>query len=84
MYTVTTDDEAQQQIDALPVEALAPFAELRTMLEVAPWEGRPFNHLKPASPMRMCPFGPDGQGIAAYLILDDQRRVDLLKVLWMG
>ncbi|MGH4007714.1 MAG: hypothetical protein ACRDTH_06050, partial [Pseudonocardiaceae bacterium] len=29
MYTVTTDDQSQQQVDALPAEALAPFAEAR-------------------------------------------------------
>ena len=29
-------------------------------------------------------FGPTGQGIATYLILDDQRRVDLLQVAWLG
>jgi hypothetical protein len=27
LYTVTTDDQSQQQVDALPAEALAPFAE---------------------------------------------------------
>ena len=37
MYTVTTDDQSQQQVDALLAEALAPFAEARAMLEVAPW-----------------------------------------------
>jgi hypothetical protein len=39
LYTVTTDNQSQQQIDALPVEALAPFAEARAMLEIAPWNG---------------------------------------------
>lgn len=27
MYTVTTDDQSQQQVDALPADALVPFAE---------------------------------------------------------
>lgn len=84
MYTVTTDDESQQQVDALPTEAPAPFAELRTMLEVAPWADAPYHRLKPDSTMRTYPFGPNDAGIAVYLILDDQRRVDILKVLWMG
>ena len=33
MYTVTTDDQSQQHVDALPAEALAPFAEARAALE---------------------------------------------------
>jgi hypothetical protein len=34
--------------------------------------------------MRALTFGPEGQGDVIYLILDDQRRVDLLMVLWIG
>ncbi|MGH3720888.1 MAG: hypothetical protein ACRDRI_18975 [Pseudonocardiaceae bacterium] len=84
MYTVTLDAESRQQLDALPPAALAPLAELRAMLEVAPWNGDPFNKLKPERPMRGQPFGPNNEGMAAYLILDDQRRVDLLTIVWMG
>jgi hypothetical protein len=36
LYTVTTVDQSQQQVDALPAEALAPFAKARATLEVAP------------------------------------------------
>jgi hypothetical protein len=62
LYTVTTDDHSQQQIEALPACTLAPFAEARAMLEVAPWNGAPYNKLKPDSPMRALLFGPAGQG----------------------
>ncbi len=54
------------------------------MLEVAPWNGDPLNKLKPDSPMRPCTFGPNDEGMTVYLILDDQRRVDLLTVVWAG
>jgi hypothetical protein len=37
VYRVDTDDRAQQQVDQLPQHALAAYAELRTLLEVAPW-----------------------------------------------
>ncbi|WP_461123455.1 hypothetical protein [Saccharothrix stipae] len=84
MYTVTTDDVSQPQVDALPPEALAPFAEARTTLEVAPWHGRPYHRRSPDGPMRVLAFGPDGRGSLVYLVLDDQRRVDLLLVLWIG
>jgi hypothetical protein len=84
LYTVTTDDQSQQQIDALPAEALPPFTEARAALEVAPWSGVPYNKQKPHSPMRALRFGPDGQGDIVYLILDDLRRVDILVVIWLG
>ncbi len=83
MYTVTTDDASQPQLDALPTPALAPFAELRTMLEITPWNGDPYNRFKPDSPMRTCAFGPNTEGMVTYLILEDQRRVDLLTIVWM-
>jgi hypothetical protein len=34
--------------------------------------------------MRKIVFGPNGEGIAVYLILDDQRRVVVLSVTWVG
>jgi hypothetical protein len=84
LYTVTTDNQSQQQIEALPAEALALFAEACAVLEVAPWSGVPYNKRKPGSPMRALTFGPDGQGDVVYLILDDLRRVDILVVIWLG
>jgi hypothetical protein len=36
VYRVITDEQSQPQIDALPPDALAPFAEARVVLEVAP------------------------------------------------
>ena len=83
MYTVTTDEQTQQQLDALPARALAPFAELRATLEVAPWHGDPYNRFKPDSSMRTHTFGPNGEGLVIYLILEDQRRVDLVNILWV-
>lgn len=83
MYRVTTDQQSQSQIDALPPEALSPFAEARTMLEVAPWGGDPLNDDTPDGPVRTLAFGPAHQGLLTYLILEHQRRVDLLDVLWL-
>lgn len=51
MYTVETDGQAQQQVDALPGD------------------------------LRVHTFGA-GRGLAVYLILDDQRCVDVLQVQW--
>lgn len=84
MYEVTTDEQSQPQIEALPAAALAPFAEARAALELAPWNGRPYHRRTPDSPMRTLTFGPHGEGKIVYLILEDQRRVDLLVVLWLA
>lgn len=83
MYQVITDDLVQQQVDQLPTAALAPFAQLRTLLEIKPWSGDAVNQNNPDGPVRTLTFG-QGLGLAAYLILDDQRRVDLLQVTWFG
>jgi hypothetical protein len=84
LYTVTTDNQSQQQIEALPAEALAPSVEAGAALEVAPWSGVPHNKQKPDSPIRALTFGPEGQGDMVYLILDDLRRVDILVVVWLS
>lgn len=83
MYRVITDDLVQHQVDALPAEALAAFAELRTLLEVQPWSGEPLNKANPTGVLTL-PFGPYGEGLIYYLVLEDQRRIDLLKLIWTG
>lgn len=84
MYRVTTDERSQPQIEALPPAARAPFAEGRVLLEVAPWSGDPLFADKPDTGIRTITFGAAGQGMITYLILDMQRRVDILDVLWIG
>jgi hypothetical protein len=84
VYRVTTDEQSQPQIDALPPAALGPFAEARAVLEMVPWNGSPYHRNRPDSPMRALTFGPRGEGDIVYLILEDQRRVDILVVLWLG
>lgn len=81
MYYVDTDPEAQDQVDALPRAALSAYAEARTFLEVSPWEGRSYNRRTPDVQMRTITFGT--AGLITYLILEDQQRVDILRVLWM-
>ena len=83
MYDVTIDERSQPQIDALPPQALAPFAEARTVLEVAPWNGDSINAADPAAPVRTLAFGAAGQGLITYLILARDQRVDILDVLWI-
>lgn len=82
MYAVTTDEVSQRQIDALPANALTSIAEVRVVLELAPWSGRPYHSRNPDGPMRTLTFGL-GSGSVIYLILEDQRRVDILDVVWI-
>ena len=43
MYQLSLDPVAEDQIKAVPQEALRPLAELFTLLETAPWSGAPFS-----------------------------------------
>lgn len=84
MYEVGADELSQPEIDALPESALPFFAEARVVLELAPWSGEAINAASPDGPVRTLAFGAAGHGLITYLILEDQRRVDILKVLWIG
>ncbi|HXL90475.1 MAG TPA: hypothetical protein VN969_16135 [Streptosporangiaceae bacterium] len=84
MYSVETEEVAVQQVAALPAEALPFYAELMTVLEITPWSGEAYNRQRPDANMRNHVFGKHGEGLANYLILDDQRRVVVLRVLWVG
>jgi hypothetical protein len=54
------------------------------MLELTPWNGEPYNASNLDAAMRQLAFGPDGRGIVIYLVLEEQRRVDVLRVHWFG
>lgn len=82
MYRVRTYPEALEQVAALPGEALAGYAEALGVLKLIPWNGAPLNKDNPAGAVRTLAFGR--AGIATYLILEEQRQVDVLIVLWVG
>ncbi|NKQ57142.1 hypothetical protein HFP15_30155 [Amycolatopsis sp. K13G38] len=82
MYRVVTYAEAAEQIGALPAEALPLFAEAFGVLELAPWNGRPYNASKPDGEMRELVFG--SLGTVTYLVLEPQREVHILLVQWVG
>lgn len=70
MYRVEADEWVQQQVDRLPAEALASYAELRTLMEVGPWSGEPVNADNPDAEVRTLTFGR-GLGLVTYLILEE-------------
>ena len=51
MYRLSLDPVVEDQIKAIPAEALRPLAELFTLLETAPWSGQPFSPANPRGNM---------------------------------
>jgi mRNA-degrading endonuclease RelE of RelBE toxin-antitoxin system len=83
-YKIEIDPQAQDQIRALPAGMLQAFAEVIAMLELTPWNGAPYVAAKPDGNIRRLTFGPSDSAIVIYMILEGQRRVDVLKVMWLG
>jgi hypothetical protein len=84
VYEIEVYPEAREQIRGLPADTLTALAEAMVVLELTPWNGEPYNKANPSGGMRQLVFGPQGEGMITYLILEDQRRVDLLRVFWAG
>lgn len=80
MYRLGLEPVAEEQIGALPAEALQPLAELFTLLETAPWSGRPFNPDNPRGNMLTHVFGQ--RGLATYIVLEEQLEVYVLRIEW--
>jgi hypothetical protein len=83
VYRVETDQDALPEVEALPRAALSRYAEVLSLLEIAPWSGDSYNLARPDGAMRTITFGEDVQGLVVYLVLEDQRRVVVLRVLWL-
>ncbi|HEY4456581.1 MAG TPA: hypothetical protein VGN81_19885 [Pseudonocardiaceae bacterium] len=82
MYWIRPDPEVVDQIAALPSKALEPFADALALLEVVPTAGLLCNDEKPDG-LRDVLFGPTKQGKLTYLLLEDQREVHLLRLIWL-
>lgn len=83
-YKIDIDPAVVDQIHALTPEAVAALPEVFAVLELAPWNGLLYNKQLPDGSMRELLFGAGGQEKVTYLILENQRRVDVLKVMWLG
>lgn len=66
MYRLILDPIAEDQTSRVPWEGLSPLAELFTLLETAPWSGKPFNLANPRGNMLTHAFGE--LGLATYLV----------------
>ncbi|MQY23610.1 hypothetical protein [Nocardia macrotermitis] len=84
MYRYEIVADASEQVDGLPVDVLVHYAELIAFLELTPWEGPAYRDDKPDGAMRRMVFGPGGGGLVVYVILEQDRRVVVVSVSWVG
>ena len=84
MYRIEPDPSVAAQVDALPRDALLGYAEVLGVMELAPWGGESINKRNPDGEVRQLFFGPDGEGMVTYLILEREREVHVLEVQWAG
>lgn len=82
MYRIEPDPSVKAQVDALPHDALLGYAEVLGVMELAPWSGEPINKRNPEGEVRQLFFGPHGAGMVTYLILERDREVHVLDMLW--
>lgn len=78
-----TDPQVRSQIRALPAEVLPLLADAMGVLELTSWSGRSYNEANPDGWMRHLDF-VDDRGFITYLVLDNQNRIDVLHVTWLG
>jgi hypothetical protein len=85
VYVVRSSDEVDEQIAQLPHDGAARFAELRGALELDPWSGEPYVRTNSHSAMRTRTFAAaSGEGFVVYMVLERDRIVDLLQIIWFG
>ena len=81
MYRVNLLDEARDAIAGIPPNALKALAELMNLLAIQPYAGRLYG--APGSDLRTIAVA-DGRVLAVWLVLEDQQRVEILRLLWLG
>ena len=83
-YKIEVYPEARDQIRALPTGLARQFAEVLAMLELTPWNSQPMNNDNPEGGVRQLSFGDAGDALVVFLVLEHQRRVDILRMIWLG
>ena len=87
MYLIIPDTAVSEQVAALPTEALASYAQMLEVLQLAPWKGRTGSLSTKLTRTRLSGAGrsdPARPGQVIYLILEEQQEVHLLLVQWWG
>lgn len=71
-----------EQVQSLPYDALDGYADAVGVMELDPWRGEPISKDNPDGNIRTLPFGRGGMVI--YLVLERDREVYVIEVLWAG
>jgi hypothetical protein len=84
VYRIVVYPEAQDQILALPENALTSYADVAQVLELTPRNGLPHDDDNPDGALRRWHFGPDAAGNLVYLVLEDIQEIHIVMVQWLG
>lgn len=82
-HKIEISPEAREQIRAMPSELPKQLADVMDVLELTPWNSKPINTDNPDGAVRQFTFGDAGNVLLTFLILEEQRRVDVLEVIWV-
>jgi len=80
-YAIEIHPPATAPVEALPNHAAKLALEVFALLELAPWSTGTAGDRLADAPVRSIAFGT--YGMITYLILKDQRIVDILDVQWI-
>jgi hypothetical protein len=83
VYRVVTYPEASDQLAELPARLLLDYARTLDAVAAAPWDGASHNPANPDAEVRRRLFGPLGVGQVLYLVLEHEREVHVLRVVWL-
>jgi len=82
-YSVILAGQAEEQVATLPRPGLVAYLAAHVEIAIDPWSGRPAGD-DDEGRMRTITFGPEGQGLAVFLVLERDERVYVVKVVWAG
>lgn len=80
MYDFDVAPEVTAAIAALPTSVLPALGDVFDVLRIVPWNGPPYNKDNPDGSMRHWVFGAGDVGDVIYVILENARRVEAVRV----
>lgn len=83
MYRIVVYPEVADQLAELPADLLLDYARVLDAVALAPWNGPPINERNPDGEVRRWSFGPGAKAQVLYLVLERDREVYVLQVLWL-
>jgi hypothetical protein len=84
VYRWEFEEQARREAESLPPHvrhALEAFMEAGTIVDPMEYQRRPGEAV---TPMRMLPFGPQGDGLVTFLAYPPDDLVLVLRIHWLG